>query len=117
MKPRISMITLGVRDLAASIQFYEKGLGIPAGSTALHVAAWRARHDTVAALLERGARVDARDGRGATPLMWAIKACVDSYWMGRRSPASVEALLRAGASTDGVRYPSGYEAVDVLLGG
>ena len=29
MKPRISMITLGVRDLAASIAFYEKGLGFP----------------------------------------------------------------------------------------
>jgi uncharacterized protein len=29
MKPRISMITLGVRDLAVSIEFYEKGLGLP----------------------------------------------------------------------------------------
>lgn len=29
MKPRISMITLGVRDLAAAIAFYEKGLGFP----------------------------------------------------------------------------------------
>ena len=29
MKPRISMITLGVRDLAASIAFYENGLGFP----------------------------------------------------------------------------------------
>jgi catechol 2,3-dioxygenase-like lactoylglutathione lyase family enzyme len=29
MKPRISMITLGVRDLAASVKFYEKGLGFP----------------------------------------------------------------------------------------
>jgi hypothetical protein len=29
MKPRISMITLGVRDLAAAIDFYEKGLGFP----------------------------------------------------------------------------------------
>ena len=28
MKPRISMITLGVRDLAAAIGFYEKGLGL-----------------------------------------------------------------------------------------
>jgi len=29
MKPRISMITLGVRDLGAAIQFYEHGLGFP----------------------------------------------------------------------------------------
>jgi len=29
MKPRISMITLGVRDLIAAIEFYEKGLGFP----------------------------------------------------------------------------------------
>ncbi|MEJ2124110.1 MAG: VOC family protein [Alphaproteobacteria bacterium] len=29
MKPRISMITLGVRDLQKSIEFYEKGLGLP----------------------------------------------------------------------------------------
>lgn len=29
MKPRISMITLGVRDMAASVAFYEQGLGFP----------------------------------------------------------------------------------------
>lgn len=29
MKPRISMITLGVADLSKSIQFYEEGLGFP----------------------------------------------------------------------------------------
>ena len=29
MKPRISMITLGVRDLVASVKFYEEGLGFP----------------------------------------------------------------------------------------
>jgi catechol 2,3-dioxygenase-like lactoylglutathione lyase family enzyme len=29
MKPRISMITLGVRDLAAAVKFYEQGLGFP----------------------------------------------------------------------------------------
>jgi uncharacterized protein len=29
MNPRISMITLGVRDLAAAIEFYEQGLGFP----------------------------------------------------------------------------------------
>lgn len=29
MKPRISMITLGVRDISAAIEFYENGLGFP----------------------------------------------------------------------------------------
>lgn len=29
MNPRISMITLGVRDLAVSVKFYEQGLGFP----------------------------------------------------------------------------------------
>ena len=29
MQPRISMITLGVRDLARAVEFYEKGLGFP----------------------------------------------------------------------------------------
>lgn len=29
MKPRISMITLGVSDLQRSVEFYERGLGFP----------------------------------------------------------------------------------------
>ena len=29
MKPRINMITLGVRDLDRAAEFYEKGLGLP----------------------------------------------------------------------------------------
>lgn len=29
MKPRISMITLGVRDMEAAVRFYEQGLGFP----------------------------------------------------------------------------------------
>lgn len=29
MKPRISMITLGVRDLPAAVRFYEQGMGLP----------------------------------------------------------------------------------------
>jgi catechol 2,3-dioxygenase-like lactoylglutathione lyase family enzyme len=38
MKPRISLITLGVRDLAAAMAFYEKGLGFPRMESAPGVA-------------------------------------------------------------------------------
>ncbi|HEV7519994.1 MAG TPA: ankyrin repeat domain-containing protein [Candidatus Angelobacter sp.] len=84
-------------------------------STALHVAAWKAWPKTVKLLIERGANVNAQDAKGRTPLMLAVKACVDSYWTNRRSPESVEALLKAGASVEGVDYPSGYVEVDALL--
>ena len=85
-------------------------------STALHVAAWRARHGTVKFLIERGAPVNAPDGKGRTPLALAVRACVDSYWTDRRSPESVAALLAAGASVSDVAFPSGYAEVDELLG-
>jgi ankyrin repeat protein len=84
-------------------------------STALHVASWRAQHDAVRLLIERGAEVNASDSKGRTPLALAIRACVDSYWTWRRSPESVAALLDAGASTNGIRFPSGYDEVDELL--
>ena len=29
MKPRISMVTLGVQDLEKSVKFYKEGLGFP----------------------------------------------------------------------------------------
>ena len=38
MKPRISMITLGVRDLAAAVRFYEEGHGFAGFSLAQNVA-------------------------------------------------------------------------------
>jgi len=67
-------------------------------------------------LIERGAPIDVPDGKGRTPLALAVRACVDSYWAARRSPESVEALLRAGASVNSVAFPSGYAEVDELLG-
>jgi hypothetical protein len=66
-------------------------------------------------LIARGTPVNALDGRGRTALQLAIKACVDSFWAERRSPASVKALLDAGASLDGVEIPTGYDDVDALL--
>jgi hypothetical protein len=68
-------------------------------------------------LLERGSPVDPPDPKNRTPLALAIRACVESYWTYRRTPDSVEALLRAGASVHGagVRFPSGYPEVDDLL--
>jgi ankyrin repeat protein len=89
---------------------------IATDSLALHVAAWRARHEVVRLLIERGSPIDVPDGKGRTPLMLAVRACVDSYWTERRSPESARALLAAGASARGVQYPSGYKEVDDLLG-
>ena len=84
-------------------------------STALHVAAWKGLTATVRLLIDRGAPVDTSDAKGRTPLVLAVKACVDSYWTERRTPDNVKALLQAGASVRGVRIPSGYAAIDDLL--
>jgi ankyrin repeat protein len=114
--------TSGVRrllDLGVDVgaQFKEGDLywDVAKESTALHVAAWRARHATVKLLIESRAPLDVPDGKGRTPLALAVRACVDSYWSARRSPESVEALLNAGASVNGVAFPSGYAEVDELL--
>lgn len=108
------LLDLGV-DVRALYQEGDAYFDIAKDSMALHVAAWKAFHKTLKFLIERGAPVDVRDGKGRTPLALAIKACVDSYWSERRSPESVEALLRAGASVTGVDFPSGYTKADELL--
>jgi ankyrin repeat protein len=84
-------------------------------STALHVAAWRAHHDILRELIARGTPIDATDQRGRTALQLAVKACIDSYWKNRRKPDSVAALLKAGATAEGIDLPTGYDAIDALL--
>jgi ankyrin repeat protein len=109
-----SLLDCGISPAAT----YENGdpyFDIARNSTALHVAAWRGWPAVVKELIARGTPVDAVDGKGRTALGLAVKACVDSYWMSRRSPDSVRALLAAGASTAGVPIPCGYDDVDALL--
>jgi ankyrin repeat protein len=108
------LLDLGV-DVRAVFEEGDGYFDVAKNSTALHVAAWRAHHATVKLLIERGAPVDVADGKGRTPLALAVRACVDSYWAYRRSPDSVQMLLHAGASVDGVDFPSGYAEVDELL--
>jgi hypothetical protein len=105
---------LGV-DVAALFREGDGYFGIAKNSTALHVAAWRAQHETVELLIQCGAPVNVPDGNGRTPLALAVRACVDSYWTHKRSRESVGALLRAGAPVNGVEFPSGYAEVDDLL--
>ncbi|MCF2505611.1 ankyrin repeat domain-containing protein [Dyadobacter sp. CY107] len=88
---------------------------IPKMSLAIHVAAWRAQHDVVQLLIERGSPIDIPDSKGRSPLQLAIKASVDSYWTDRRSTKSAELLLDAGARFDRALLPTGYQAMDELL--
>ena len=105
-------------ELGVSVDSLYKGdpyFEIARDSTALHVAAWRAWHPAVKELIARGAPVNARDGKGRTALALAVRACVDSHWKYRRTPQSIEALLRAGATQDGIAIPTGYDEADELL--
>ena len=108
------LLDFGV-DVSAVTEDGDLYFDVAQNSTALHSAAWRARPATVKLLIERGAPVNALDGKGRTALVLAVRACVDSYWKERRTPESVEALLKAGASVRGVEFPSGYAEVDEPL--
>lgn len=68
------------------------------GDTALHVAVWRGRQDTVELLLDRGADLGAKNRNGATPLALAERALTEqSDWTPHASTDLVDALRAAGA--------------------
>ncbi len=96
--------TTGVRhllDLGVPVNARYSGDGyfdLAGDSTALHVAAWHSRPDLVKVLIDRGADVNAKDGKGRTPLVLANKACTDSYWMQRATPEPARLLREAGAT-------------------
>jgi ankyrin repeat protein len=105
-------------DLGVPVDALYAGDGyfdIAPDSTALHVAGWMLCFPLLRLLLERGAEVNRRDSKGRTPLALVVKGCVDSYWTEWRSTEPVQALLDAGATLDGVKYPSGYAELDELL--
>jgi ankyrin repeat protein len=88
------------------------------GATPLHAAAYSGRVNLVRRLAERGADLDAPDGRqGRTPLTWAIKGSQerpahnpDGDWLG-----TVRTLLDAGASIEGIEVPPAPDDVADLL--
>jgi len=55
MEPRISIVTLGVADLARSVEFYRDGLGLPQWADANHTIAFFALQGAWLALYPRDA--------------------------------------------------------------
>ena len=89
------------------------------GDTALHLAVWRARHDTVQLLIDRGAPLEAVNRGGETPLSYSVSALVTwSEWTPHDTTALVATLLDAGARAEAVRrFPCGIAEADELLRG
>ncbi|TAL40052.1 MAG: ankyrin repeat domain-containing protein [Alphaproteobacteria bacterium] len=77
--------------------------GEPAGWTALMWSARNGKMDSIKALLERGAKVDARDGDGQTPLMMAA----------HRGYISVVGLLIEKGADVGATDGKGRTAADI----
>ncbi|WAR18044.1 PIA2-like protein [Mya arenaria] len=79
--------------------------GLPRGCTPLHIACWRGDIDITKFLLSHGADVDAADGSGRTPVMYAVK---------RRHRHIVRLLEDKGANMAAVQLPW-HGAADYVL--
>lgn len=107
------LLALGVP--ATSTYHGDNYFDVAQNSTALHYASWLNWPRAMKILLERGAPVNALDGKGRTALQLAIRACTDSYWKHRRTVEGIAALLEAGANADGISFPTGYPEADALI--
>jgi ankyrin repeat protein len=91
--------------------------------TPLHAAIWRGRTETVKLLVARGAPLEAQNGKGETPLAYAVRAVLGSEWtydakkraQGALDLDVVKALLAAGADRARVALPAGYGPLDALF--
>jgi ankyrin repeat protein len=83
--------------------------------TPLHIAIWRGRHAAAKVLIARSAPLEAKNGRGETPLAYSVRAKRDSEWDGAQALETVEALLAAGADTSVLQQPTGWDALDERL--
>ncbi len=87
--------------------------GAGTGCNAVHWAANRGQLDTVKILLAHGADLESQNMYGGTVLGMTV-------WSAFHEPrpahlAIIEALLAAGARPEAVSYPTGNDAIDVLL--
>lgn len=100
--PELACKTLeaGATRTNSKDSFFERILHYAyAGDTALHLAAAAYEPDIVKALLAHGARVDARNRRGAEPLHYASDGHPDAPgWDPKAQAATIAALLKAGAN-------------------
>ncbi len=101
----------------------EKGASVSAtnelGQTALHLAAQDGHVDAVTLLLAHHASIDVADETGATTLDAAVETALTHHSADRRNKAVevATALVKAGASTKGVKRPTGREDLDDVLNG
>lgn len=117
MEPRITLITLGVRDLERSVRFYRDGLGLPLpgepegiamfemGGTRLSLYPREALAEDATVRLEAAGGAGQPEGAPATPVFrdFTLSHNVDS-------PEKVDALLRRAVDAGATLVKPGQEA-------
>ena len=91
----------GPKALLEAVQLcYQLGMDVNAvnsmGLTALHGAANRGSDDIIRFLVEKGAKLDAKDKEGRTPLTWAEGVFLATH-PAKPKPSSIALLKELGA--------------------